>query len=125
MVKAAVRAMDTVTAFMKQKRNADVDKFAVAGASKRGWTTWLTAAVDKRVVCFFPIVLSLLNIHDNLHHYYKSYGGWPFAFNDYYEVDITKDLDMPQLEKLQEIVDPYYYRDRLTQPKVIVSSTDD
>ena len=61
MVKAAVRAMDTVTAFVSQITNNNIDKYAVAGASKRGWTTWLTAAVDKRVVALMPIVLSVLN----------------------------------------------------------------
>src|SRR5947209_11779959 len=46
MTKSAVRAMDTVTACC----GTAVDKFVVSGGSKRGWTTWTTAAVDKRVV---------------------------------------------------------------------------
>lgn len=39
MVKASVKAMDTVTAFMKQKfpeKNYQLDYYAVSGASKRG-----------------------------------------------------------------------------------------
>jgi PhoPQ-activated pathogenicity-related protein len=43
-------AMDTTIAFAKQKTGNTIDRYAVAGASKRGWTTWLTAAVDKRVM---------------------------------------------------------------------------
>jgi PhoPQ-activated pathogenicity-related protein len=52
MTKAAVRALDTITAVMASKDAGvvKVDKFVVSGGSKRGWTTWTTAAVDSRVV---------------------------------------------------------------------------
>jgi hypothetical protein len=33
--------------------------FFLAGASKRGWTTWTTAAVDTRVVAAVPIVMPI------------------------------------------------------------------
>lgn len=42
--KAVVRAMDLVL-----KEFPKTDGFFVAGRSKRGWTTWTVAAVDKRV----------------------------------------------------------------------------
>lgn len=33
---------------------------------QRGWTTWLTGAVDRRVVAIVPIVMDLLNISEVL-----------------------------------------------------------
>lgn len=64
MTKAAVRAMDTVSDFCAKNSKAKIERFMVAGASKRGWTTWTTAAVDpKRVFAAVPIVMDLLNIN--------------------------------------------------------------
>src|SRR5207237_7243722 len=64
MVKSAVRAMDTITALMASDTGGriDVSKFVVAGGSKRGWTTWLTGAVDERVVAIVPIVIDVVNV---------------------------------------------------------------
>jgi PhoPQ-activated pathogenicity-related protein len=43
MTKAVVRAMDTVQAFIATQPGIQpVKRFLVAGASKRGWTTWYT-----------------------------------------------------------------------------------
>src|SRR5438128_5259871 len=52
MVKSGVRAMDAVQAFLASEAGGrvKVDQFVVSGGSKRGWTTSLVAAVDKRVV---------------------------------------------------------------------------
>ena len=76
MTKSAVRAMDTVTAFCatEQAGKVDVKTFVVAGGSKRGWTTWTTAAVDKRVVAIVPMVIDLLNIEPSFEHHYRAYG---------------------------------------------------
>ena len=59
MTKAVVRAMDTVEAFMMSEAGGKlkVNEFVVAGGSKRGWTTWMTAAVDKRVIAIAPLVI--------------------------------------------------------------------
>lgn len=51
MVKAAVRALDTVTAYSQALASRGqwshvIERFYIAGASKRGATTWLTAAVE-------------------------------------------------------------------------------
>ncbi|XP_033119078.1 autocrine proliferation repressor protein A-like [Anneissia japonica] len=126
MTKAGVRALDTMTDFVKGVRSeVNLKKFVVAGASKRGWTTWTLGAVDKRVVGIAPMVLDCLNFVKNLHHHYRSLGGWTFALDDYYEENVTKDLDHPNTQKMCDIVDPYAYLDRLTMPKYIISSSSD
>jgi PhoPQ-activated pathogenicity-related protein len=78
MVKASLRAMDTITEFMKVKLpelNTQLDYYAVAGASKRGWTTWDVGAVDpKRVMAIVPVVLDAINFVAVEHHQFRSYG---------------------------------------------------
>jgi len=68
--------MDTVTAFCRSPEggNLTVDGFVVAGGSKRGWTTWTTAAVDRRVVAIAPMVIDLLNIVPSFQHHLAVYG---------------------------------------------------
>ena len=50
MTKSVVRAMDTVIDFCATPDGGgrSIDSFVVAGSSKRGWTTWITAVVDPR-----------------------------------------------------------------------------
>ena len=127
MTKAAVRAMDTVTEFMKSKEGGGhtIDKFVVAGGSKRGWTTWTTAAVDKRVVAIVPMVIDLLNLEPSMIHHYRAYGRWAPAIQDYERMGIMNWIGTPQFRSLLEVVEPYEYRDRFTMPKLIMNSTGD
>ncbi len=127
MTKAAVRAMDTITSFCggAEGGNLKVDQFVVAGGSKRGWTTWTTAVVDKRVVAIVPIVIDLLNIIPSMKHHYAAYGFWAPAINDYQAFGIMEWSDTPEYKALMKIVEPYEYRDRLTMPKFIVNACGD
>ena len=127
MTKAAVRAMDTITAFAKTPDGGSltIDKFAVSGASKRGWTTWTTAAVDKRVVAIAPLVIDLLNIVPSFVHHWRAYGFWAPAINDYTEARTMDWMGTPQYKALMKIEEPYEYRDRLTMPKLIINASGD
>lgn len=127
MVKSAVRAMDTVTALMASEEGGktDLGKFVVAGGSKRGWTTWLTGAVDDRVVAIVPIVIDVLNAAKSIRHHWAAYGFWAPAIHDYEEHGILARLDHPRTDDLYRLVDPYYYRHRLQKPKYVVAAAGD
>jgi PhoPQ-activated pathogenicity-related protein len=127
MTKAAVRAMDTVTAFCGSAEggNVKVDGFVVAGGSKRGWTTWATAAVDKRVVAIVPIVIDVLNVEASMLHHYAAYGFWAPAVGDYTLFRIMEWMGTPENDALLKIEDPYTYRGRYTMPKFIINACGD
>jgi PhoPQ-activated pathogenicity-related protein len=127
MVKSAVRAMDTVQSLLASEQGGKlaVNAFVVAGGSKRGWTTWLTGAVDRRVVAIVPIVIDVLNVDPSMRHHYAAYGFWAPAIGDYEHHRITQRLDTPELHELYRLVDPYYYRHRLKIPKYIVNAAGD
>ncbi len=124
MVKAVVRGMDTVQAALKDSAAAP-EQFVVAGGSKRGWTTWMTAAVDKRVQAIAPIVIDVLNVDISMRHHYAAYGFYAPAVGDYVHHKIPQRRDMPQYRKLMDLVDPFAYRSRLTMPKCIINATGD
>jgi PhoPQ-activated pathogenicity-related protein len=126
MVKAALRAMDAVTEFTTKQMpelGVSLDYYSVAGASKRGWTTWLVGAVDPdRVKAIAPVVLDAINFVEVEHHQWRSYGGWTWALDDYINMDIMTRMDIPQMKGLQYEEDPYFYRERLTMPKLVVNA---
>ena len=127
MTKAAVRAMDTITAVCASDAGGQVSvrEFVVAGGSKRGWTTWTTAAVDKRVRGIFPIVIDMLNVVPSFKHHFAAYGFYAPAVGDYESRGIMKWQDTEAYAKLMKIVEPFEYRDRLTMPKYLINATGD
>lgn len=97
----------------------------MAGASKRGWTTWTTGVVDDRVTAIIPLVLDELNFVHNIHHHYQAYCGWSFALKDYWGLNFTRDLDTPQVASMMAIVDPISYNQILLKPKLILATCGD
>ncbi|KAI3378793.1 hypothetical protein SNEBB_000793 [Seison nebaliae] len=126
-VKAAVRGMDTTQNYLEQTFGYKPNKFFVAGASKRGWMTWLTAAVDDRVFAFSPIVFDLLNITHSLHHHYMSMnGGWTFAFEPYWSCNIISNLDDERQVRMEQMADPLSYLDKyVNKPKFLITTGGD
>lgn len=127
MTKSVVRAMDTVTALLGSQEggNVPIETFFVAGGSKRGWTTWITAAVDKRVIGIAPVVIDIVNVRPSMEHHFSAYGFWAPAVGDYVHHKITNRHNTKEYAALLGICDPYAYRDRLTMPKYIVNASGD
>ncbi|MBY0587055.1 PhoPQ-activated pathogenicity-related family protein [bacterium] len=127
MVKSAVRAMDCVQEFLGSEQGGKhtIDGFVVAGGSKRGWTTWCTAAVDKRVVAAIPIVIDVLNVRRSMAHHTEAYGFYAMAVGDYMKHNIMQRIGHPRLDDLYAIEDPYSYRNRFTMPKFVLNASGD
>ena len=127
MAKAAVRAMDTIEALTSSAEGGGkrVDRFVVAGGSKRGWTTWITGAVDTRVVAIVPIVIDVLNVSESMMHHYAAYGFFAPAVWDYVRHGIMTHMKEPRMRELERHVDPFSYLDRLTMPKYVVNAAGD
>ena len=124
MTRAVVKGMDVI-----QKVTSDfkitIDKFVVAGASKRGWTTWTTAVVDNRVIAIIPIVIDLLNVMPSFDHHWRCYGEWSPAIDDYVNEGITEWIGSKEYNRLLELVEPYSFIDQLQIPKFLINATGD
>ncbi|HET8736930.1 MAG TPA: PhoPQ-activated protein PqaA family protein [Pricia sp.] len=125
MVKSAVKAMDAVQEFSKQRLGKDIEKFTVAGASKRGWTTWLTGASDKRVAAIGPMVIDVLNMPVSLDYHLTAWNEYSEQIKDYIELEIPQTVNTEDGRALTQMIDPYSYREKLTMPKLLFIGTND
>jgi PhoPQ-activated pathogenicity-related protein len=125
MVKSLVRAMDALQQFARHEWKIEVTHFVVSGGSKRGWTTWLTAAADPRVKALAPCVFDTLNMAIQGPHQLKSFGKYSEMVADYTKRGLLPMPDSDDARKLWMMVDPWAYRDKITQPKLIVNGTND
>jgi PhoPQ-activated pathogenicity-related protein len=124
MVKSAVRAMDAAQAWAKEA-GEPVEKFVVTGASKRGWTTWLTGASDPRVAAIAPMVIPTLNMKEQTRHQKEVWGFYSEQIEDYTRRGLTETFDTPDGARLWKLVDPYFYVDKIAIPKLQINGTND
>jgi PhoPQ-activated pathogenicity-related protein len=125
MVKSAASAMTALQEFGRRQYGVEVERFVVAGGSKRGWTTWLAAVADKRVAGIAPIVIDTLNLRAQMDYQLQTWGEYSEQIADYTSkglVDVM--LKQPEIP-LWQWVDPYTYRSALTLPKLVINGTND
>lgn len=126
MVKSAIAAMNCADEVSRQEWDQPLENFVITGASKRGWTSWLTAAADKRVVGTAPMVFDTLNLRKQMREQHSTWGFFSEQIADYTRRGLVSlDLETPQEEKLRLMMDPYSYRQRLTVPKLLINGTND
>jgi PhoPQ-activated pathogenicity-related protein len=125
MVKSLVRAMDALQAFSDKEWQKPVKHFVVTGGSKRGWTSWLTGAADERVKAIAPLVIDTLNMHPQMKHQLEMFGQPSEMIHDYVERKLVPAPNTPEAQKLWQMIDPYFYLDRLSKPKLLVNGGND
>lgn len=124
MTRAVVRGMDAIQQ-ITENTPVPVTQFFVSGASKRGWTTWTTAAVDDRVIGMAPLVIDLLNLETSFNHHYRVYGAWSPAVAEYEQFQIMDWIGSAEFEALMGYVEPYQFKEVFDMPKLIVNGTID
>lgn len=131
MTRSAVAAMDALAEFSVKRANANwpfgkLERFIVGGASKRGWTTWLTATIDPRVAVILPAVYDNLNIREQLALQRQQYaGGYSHKIHDYVERGIFEMIDTPRGRQVLDLIDPWTYRDAIRAPALMLLATND
>jgi PhoPQ-activated pathogenicity-related protein len=124
MVKSAIRAMDSVQQWAAG-RGETVEGFVVTGASKRGWTTWLTGAHDSRVKAIAPMVIPTLNMKAQSKHQLDSWGKYSEQIEDYTRRGLTEKFEDPIGRTLWRSVDPFSYLERVKVPVLQINGTND
>ena len=130
MVKSGVRAMDAIQEFTATRAGGGdrVERFVVAGGSKRGWTTWLVGAVDPRVVAIAPMVIDALNSEAITRHHFEVYGFFAPSLKDYVNHGLfPHKIGTAEYKKVLDIEDPYVYRERpaMNMPKFLINASGD
>lgn len=122
MVKAVVRAMDTITSFAQTELDAKVEKFGVTGHHQRAQITWMLAAVDNRVHAIVPVSHSL-NAKKQREHAHQSLGNFA-CIQEPYRMLITMPWSKANTNAAF-ITDPAWYSEKVTVPKLVVMGGND
>jgi PhoPQ-activated pathogenicity-related protein len=125
MTKSAVKAMDALQAYSSQEWKEKIEDFVVIGASKRGWTTYLTGASDPRVRAIVPIVFDSLKLSAQMPRQLALWGKYSDQIQDYTRRGIQQQMASRRGRELTRIVDPWYHRDHLKMPKLLINGAND
>ena len=69
--------------------------------------------------------MDLLNFRPNIKHHFRAYGGWSFALEPYWKLNLTYYFEHPKFDDLASIIDPFAYKEKLLMPKLIINCAND
>lgn len=125
MVRSVLSVMEALEEYMGE-RGVSLRGFVLSGASKRGWTTYLSAAAaPEKVLGIAPLVFDILNIEAQVGHQISFWGDVSPRISPYVAEGLLAGQGDPRWVKLLWLVDPYTYRYRLTMPKLLVLGAND
>lgn len=125
MVKSVNQTMTQLQEFLRRELGREITSFVITGASKRGWTTYLVGASDKRVVGIAPMVFDMLDMKAQTNWAKKMYGEQSEKLQDYTRLNLIARIDEPRMKELRGWVDPINYLELLTMPKLVLLGTND
>lgn len=121
MVGSVVKGIDTLAGALNQP---DL-KVILIGASKRGWTTYLAGAVDKRIAAIIPAVFEMVSMQKQIALARSRYGADSEKIRAYTALGLTDSLLEPRVSELVSWVDPTEHFRSLTMPKLILLGAND
>ncbi|CAI5951392.1 unnamed protein product, partial [Closterium sp. NIES-64] len=77
------------------------------------------------VVAFISYGYDLINFQPNMQHLLDSLGAVPILGRFYVDYNLTRFLHTPQLRHILSYTDPYFFRERLTMPKLLIAASND
>jgi PhoPQ-activated pathogenicity-related protein len=121
MVTSVVKGIDALQVTLGQPHL----KVVLVGASKRGWTTYLTGAVDKRIVGIVPAVYEMIAIPRQVALARERYGRDSEKIRPYTALGLTDSLLEPRVAKMISWIDPVEYFSQFTMPKLVLLGAND
>ena len=111
---------------------AHIDGWIAYGASKRGMVSWLIGASQcekefcPKIKGVVPIVPLEPNLNDGVHHQWRAYGAFSWAFGPYAAEELTTTWDGDVWQEAYKIGEPLSYLDRYEKiPKLVIVSSND
>lgn len=121
MVTSVVKGLDTLQSELGEPHL----KAVVIGASKRGWTTYLSGAVDTRVVGIVPAVYEMISIPRQIALARERYGRDSEKIRPYTALGLTDSLLDPNVARMIRWIDPVEYFPQITMPKLVLLGAND
>ncbi len=122
LVKTVVRAMDaTQDLLLKNLRSEIPLKEFVLCADTPYFVPWLVPPVDNRVIGLISINTSSFHFEQQIKRMFMDEIALPNFFAEMDDAGLLPLLETEDGENLLKIIDPYYYRESLKIPKLVVS----